>query len=362
MPPVTKPLSPSATEPVPNFSLHFLASSVEMLEASLLALTASLVSTVVDNSVNLGAIAPVMASLDTFTLYTVELPSTRLSTEVLEPFSSLTASLDKLRITVLPSSVMLSKVVLALALNLESNALLMLEVALLTALVIAVLTVPPVTKPLSPSATEPTPNLDVHSLTFSSVKLDALVLALVVNVLGSILTVERAVCKVSPVINPLSPAFAVPVPNFSLHFLASSVEMLEASLLALTASLVSTVVDNSVNLGAIAPVMASLDTFTLYTVELPSTRLSTEVLEPFSSLTASLDKLRITVLPSSVMLSKVVLALAFNVLGSILTVERAACKVSPVISPVLPAAFVPFPNAACQAVLLIAFASDTFHN
>ena len=202
---------------------------------------------------------------------------------------------------------MLSKVVLALALNLESNALLMLEVALLTALVIAVLTVPPVTKPLSPSATEP-------------------------------------------------------VPNFSLHFLASSVEMLEASLLALVASLVSTEVDNSVNLGAIAPVIASLDTFTLYTVELPSTRLSTEVLEPFSSLTASLDKLRITVLPSSVMLSKVVLALAFNVLGSILTVERAACKVSPVISPVLPAAFVPFPNAACQAVLLIAFASDTFHN
>ena len=54
--------------PVPNFSPHFLASSVEMLEASLLALIASFVSTEVANSVNLGAIAPVMASLDTFTL------------------------------------------------------------------------------------------------------------------------------------------------------------------------------------------------------------------------------------------------------------------------------------------------------
>ena len=64
------------------------------------------------------------------------------------------------------------------------------------------------------------------------------------------------------------------------------------------------------------------------------------------------------------MLSKVVLAFAFNVAGSILTVERAVCKVSPVTSPVLPAVFVPVPNAACQAVLLIApsFASDTFHN
>ena len=197
--------------------------------------------------------------------------------------------------------------VLALELNLASNPLLMLEVALSTAFLIAVLTVPPVTRPVLPSVT-------------------------------------------------------VPVPNFSLHLEASSEVMLEASLLALVANLVSTELDNSVNLGAIAPVMASLDTFTLYTVELPSTRLSTEVLEPFSILTASLDKLRITVLPSSVMLSKVVLALAFNVLGSILTVERAACKVSPVISPVLPAAFVPVPNAACQAVLLIAFASDTFHN
>ena len=204
---------------------------------------------------------------------------------------------------------MLSKAVLALAFSLLSMPLLILEVAVLTALVIAVLTVPPVTKPLSPSATEP-------------------------------------------------------VPNFSLHLEASSVEMLDASLLALLANLVSTEFDNSLNLGAIAPVMASLDTFTLYKVVLPSVRLSTEVLDPFSSLTASLDKLRINVLPSSVMLSKVVLAFAFNVAGSILTVERAVCKVSPVTSPVLPAVFVPVPNAACQAVLLIApsFASDTFHN
>ena len=81
-------------------------------------------------------------------------------------------------------------------------------VLVLIALVIAVLTVPPVTKPLSPSATEPVPNLAVHSFTFSSVKLDALVLALV-------------------------------------------------------ASLVSTVVDNSLNLGAIASVIEVLDTFTL---------------------------------------------------------------------------------------------------
>ena len=158
VPPVTRPVLPSVTVPVPNFSLHLEASSEVMLEASLLALVASLVSTEVDNSVNLWAIAPVMASLDTFTLYTVELPSTRLSTEVLEPFSSLTASLDKLRITVLPSSVMLSSAVLALVLNFVSNPLLMLEVALLTALVIAVLTVPPVTRPVLPSVTVPVPN------------------------------------------------------------------------------------------------------------------------------------------------------------------------------------------------------------
>ena len=66
--------------------------------------------------------------------------------------------MDKLRITVLPSSVILSSAVLALALNLESNPLLMLEVALLTALVIAVLTVPPVTRPVLPSVTVPVPN------------------------------------------------------------------------------------------------------------------------------------------------------------------------------------------------------------
>ena len=204
---------------------------------------------------------------------------------------------------------MLSSAVLALALNFASKPLLMLEVAVLTALVIAVLTVPPVTSPVLPSVT-------------------------------------------------------VPVPNLSLHFLASSVDKLEASLLALVASLVSTVLDNSVILGAITPVMASLDTLTLYTVELPSTRLSTVVFAPFSNLTASLDKLRITVFPSSVMLSSAVLAFAFNVAGSICTVDKAVCKVSPVTSPVLPAVFVPVPNAACQAVLLIApsFASDTFHN
>lgn len=69
-----------------------------------------------------------------------------------------------------------------------------------------------------PSVTVPTPNLDVHSLTFSSVKLEALVLALDVRVEGSIWTLANAVCNVSPVINPLSPALAVPVPNFSLHF------------------------------------------------------------------------------------------------------------------------------------------------
>ena len=81
VPPVTKPVLPSVTVPVPNFSLHLEASSVEILEASLL----------------------------------------------------------------------------AFALNLESNPLLMLEVALLTALVIAVLTVPPVTKPVLLSVTVPVP-------------------------------------------------------------------------------------------------------------------------------------------------------------------------------------------------------------
>ena len=140
--------------------------------------------------------------------------------------------------------------------------------------------------------------------------------------------------------------------------------MLEASLLALVASLVSTVLDNSVILGVIIPVMASLDIFTLYTVALPSTRLSTVVFVPSSNLTASLDKLRITVLPSSVILSRAVLAFAFNVAGSICTVDKAVCSVSPVTSPVLPAAFVPVPNAACQEALFIApsFASVTFHN
>ena len=228
---------------------------------------------------------------------------------VFVPFSNLTASLERLRIIFLPASVILSKDVLALALNFVSRPLLILEVAVSTAFLIAVLTVPPVTKPLSPAVT-------------------------------------------------------APVPNFSLHLEASSVEILEASLLALVASLVSTEADNSVNLGAIAPVIDSLDTFTLYKVVLPSVRLSTVVFVPFSNLTASLDKLRITVFPSSVMLSRAVLALVFNVAGSICTVDNAVCNVSPVTSPVLPAAFVPVPNATCQAVLLIApsFASDTFHN
>ena len=173
-----------------------------------------------------------------------------------------------------------------------------------------------------------------------------------------------AVLTVLPVTKPLSPAVTAPVPSFSLHLETSSVEMLEASLLALVASLLSTVVDNSLNLGAIASVIEALDTLTLYTVELPSVRISTVVLLPFSNLIASLDKLRITVFPASVMLSKDVLDLEVRVAGSICTVDSAVCKVSPVISPVLPAAFVPVPNAACQSVLLItpSFASDTFHN
>ena len=170
--------------------------------------------------------------------------------------------MDKLRITVLPSSEMLSSALLALLLSFVSIPVLIVVVAVLTALVIAVLTVPPVTKPLSPSATEP-------------------------------------------------------VPSFSVHFLVSSVDKFEASLLALAASLVSTEVANSVNLGTIASVIEALDTFTLYTVELPFTRLSTVVFVPFSNLTASLDKLRITVLPSSEMLSSAALALVFNVAGSI---------------------------------------------
>ena len=183
------------------------------------------------------------------------------------------------------------------------------------------------------------------------------------DVLALVLTAfVIAVLTVPPVTKPLSPAATAPVPSFSLHLEASSEVMLEASLLALIASLVSTVVDNSLNLGAIASVIEVLDTFTLYKVVLPSVRLSTVVLVPFSNLTASLDKLRITVLPLSVMLSKDVLALVFNVAGSICTVDSAVCKVSPVTSPVLPAAFVPVPKAACQAVLLIAFASATFHN
>ena len=69
-------------------------------------------------------------------------------------------------------------------------------------------------------------------------------------------------------------------------------------------------------------------------------------------------------MPSSVILSKDVLALAFNVAGSIWTVDNAVCRVSPVTRPVLPAVFVPVPKAACQAALLIApsFASAIFHN
>ena len=204
-----------------------------MLEASLLALVDNLVSTVLDNSVILGSITPVMASLDTFTLYKVVLPSTRLSTVVFAPFSNWIASLDKLRITVLPLSVILSKEVLALPLSLLSMPLLILEVAVFTAFVIAVLTVPPVTKPLSPTVTEPVPNFSLHFLASSEVMLEASLLAFVFNVAGSICTVDKAACKVSPVINPLSPALAVPVPNFSLHFLASSEVMLEALVLAL---------------------------------------------------------------------------------------------------------------------------------
>ena len=81
---------------------------------------------------------------------------------------------------------MLEALVLALALNLESNPLLMLEVALLTALVIAVLTVPPVTRPVLPSVTVPVPNFSLHFLASSEVMLEALVLALEVRVEGSI--------------------------------------------------------------------------------------------------------------------------------------------------------------------------------
>ena len=157
-----------------------------MLEASLLALVDNLVSTVLDNSVILGSITPVMASLDTFTLYKVVLPSTRLSTVVFAPFSNWIASLDKLRITVLPLSVILSKEVLALPLSFVSMPLLILDVAVFTAFVIAVLTVPPVTKPLSPAATEPVPNFSLHFLASSEVMLEASLLALEVRVEGSI--------------------------------------------------------------------------------------------------------------------------------------------------------------------------------
>ena len=67
---------------------------------------------------------------------------------------------------------------------------------------------------------------------------------------------------------------------------------------------------------------------------------------------------------SEVMLEALVLALEVRVEGSIWTLANAACNVSPVINPLSPALAVPVPNAACQAVLLIApsFASDTFHN
>ena len=157
-----------------------------MLEASLLALVDNLVSTVLDNSVILGSITPVMASLDTFTLYKVVLPSTRLSTVVFAPFSNWIASLDKLRITVLPLSVILSKEVLALPLSFVSMPLLILDVAVFTAFVIAVLTVPPVTKPLSPATTEPVPNFSLHFLASSEVMLEASLLALEVRVEGSI--------------------------------------------------------------------------------------------------------------------------------------------------------------------------------
>ena len=90
------------------------------------------------------------------------------------------------------------------------------------------------------------------------------------------------------------------------------------------------------------------------------------VINPLSpALAVPVPNFSLHFLASSVeMLEASLLAFAFNVVGSICTVDKAACKVSPVTSPVLPAAFFPVPNAACQAVLLIApsFASDTFHN
>ena len=148
----------------------------------------------------------------------------------------------------------------------------MLEVALFTALVIAVLTVPPVTKPVLPSVTVPVPSFSLHLEASSVEMLEASLLAFALNLESNPLLMLEvalftalviAVLTVPPVTRPVLPSVTVPVPNFSLHLEASSVEILEASLLALLASLVSTAVDNSVILGAIAPVMASLDTFTL---------------------------------------------------------------------------------------------------
>ena len=140
--------------PVPSVSCHLDTSVPVRLEASVLAFLLSS-----------GCTASLIASEDTLTAYVVASPSVPVVTVVFWPFTTLTAPLATLRITVLPASVILSSPVLALV----SSVVFVFAISLYT--------VSPVTNPVFPFVTVPVPSVSCHLDASVLVKLEASVLA-----------------------------------------------------------------------------------------------------------------------------------------------------------------------------------------
>ena len=139
---------------MPSFSCHLDTSVLVKLDASVLAFLLSS-----------GCTTFLIASLDTLTAYVVASPSVPVVTVVFCPFTTLTALLATLRMTVLPASVILSSPVLALV----SSAVFIFAISLYT--------VSPVTNPVFPFVTVPVPSFSCHLDTSVPVKLEASVLA-----------------------------------------------------------------------------------------------------------------------------------------------------------------------------------------
>ena len=165
----------------------------------------------------------------------------------------------------------------------------------------------------------------------ASVILSSPVLALVSS---AVFVFAISLYTVSPVTNPVFPFVTVPVPSFSCHLDTSVLVKLEASVLAFLLSS-----------GCTTFLIASEDTLTAYVVASPSVPVVTVVFWPFTTFTAPLATLRITVLPASVILSSPVLALVSR---AVFVFAISLYTVSPVTNPVLPLVTVPVPSFSCH--------------